>query len=310
MTDAHAVLDHPLGVYFDLDDAAYHADVALGSGDIRRLAVSPFDFWWESRFNPNRKPEELTPALIVGRAVHTAVLEGRSKFEKLYGPTDFSGATKDGKAERERLAKFGMTPLKREDYDSVLLASTMIRANPHLADAFQGGAPEVSVFWERDGIKRKCRFDFLKPRAIVDLKSIRNARDIDFREACRRRFAEGRFDVQAAHYREGRIAMRDLVAAGAVSGNVDHDLLRKAIAAGSQFAFVYVYWQAEGAPLTWATMLSPENPIIGYGRATIDYADRNWLEFKDRFGLSTPWVLAERIEELDQTELPPWYGRR
>ena len=46
-----------------------------------------------------------------------------------------------------------------------------ITLNPHLARAFQGGIPEVSVFWiDEHRIACKCRLDWLKPRTIVDIK--------------------------------------------------------------------------------------------------------------------------------------------
>lgn len=301
--------DLPVGLYFGLDEAAYHGDVALGSGDLRRLAVSPFDFWWQSRFNPNRKPEKLTPALYFGRAVHTAVLEGLDKFRTMYAATDFAGSTRAGKDERERIERLGMMAIDREDYDQICLSGTMIRANPHLAESFSGGEPEVSVIWERDGIKRKCRLDYLKARATVDLKSIRNSRDIDFTEACRRRTAEARYDAQAAHYNEGRRAALGFIKSGQVFGNPPGDLVDKVAAVGEKFAFVFVFLQVDTAPLTWALKFSPGNPILEAGRIVIERAEDNWRSFVGRFGLDTPWVLAEPPVEADASDFPAWAFR-
>lgn len=302
--------DLPEGLYFGLDETPYHADIALGSGDMRRLSVSPFDFWWESRFNPHRKPQEITPALFFGRAAHTCILEGFDKFSALYKATEFDGSSRAGKDERERIAKLGMLPIKREDFDQIATASTMIRANPYLRDAFSGGHPEVSVIWRRNGIKRKARLDYLKPRAIVDLKTIRNSRDIDFREACRRRIAEARYDAQAAHYIEGRIAALDFIRDGKVFGSPPPGLLDKVKAAGKSFAFVFVFWQADGAPSTWGQSLSPGNPILEAGSVVLEKAENNWNDFTEKFGgVDTPWVLAEPIEEADANDFPAWAFR-
>lgn len=301
------VLDHPLGVYFSLDDAAYHADVALGSGDLRRLAVSPFDFWWESRFCPDRKPEEPTRALIFGRAAHTAVLEGIDKFREMYAPLDYSGSTTRGKAERERIASMGMIGLSRDDYERVAIAASLIRLNPYMADAFNGGAPEVSVFWEADGIKKKARLDFLKPRATTDLKSIRNTLDIDFRDACRRRFVHSRLDAQAAHYNEGRAQIAGFLREGKVFGDAPRDLLDAVARAGDEFAFVFVFWQADGAPLTWGMQISPGNPVLARGQAVIDAAIANWKRFVAEFGTDAAWVIAEPPAEVYEHELPYRY---
>ena len=302
--------DLPCGVYFRLDENAYHADVALGSGDIRRLAINPFNFWWKSRFNPNREVEAITPAMLFGRAVHTAVLEGIEKFRFMYAPTDFSGSTKAGKEERERISSAGMTALKRDDYDHICLASGMIRSNPHLSEAFAGGEPEVSVFWERDGIKRKARLDYVKARSIVDLKSIRNSREIDFKAACRSRFAQDRYYAQAEHYCEARRVAAGFIQAGQIFGDApDSALVDRLATAGDSFAFVYVFWQAEDSPLTYALTLSPNNPILAEGRLVIERAEQNWRTYLDQFGIETPWVLADPPEEADINDFPAWSFR-
>jgi len=298
------------GIYFDLDEAAYHRDLALGSTDLRKLLRSPPDWWWSSPLNPVAPSQEPTASQIFGRAVHKFVLEGRDAFERAYGPTDFSGATKDGKAERAVLADLGKTPLKREDYERILISGQMIRANPHLAEAFANGYPEVSIFWTRpDGTRLKCRFDYLKIRAFSDLKSIRNSRGIDFVEACRRSLADYRYEVQASHYCEGREAMAALLASGRVFGEHDAEWLHRAVSS-PEFAAVFVFWQADNSPITWACSLSPGNPILEAGRRDIERAIERYKEFVGRFGLNEPWVLVEPVSELDINDLPAWSQAR
>jgi hypothetical protein len=299
------------GVFFNLPDAQYHDDDALGSTDLKRLLRSAPDFWWHSKFNPLRKPEEestLSPALIFGRAVHKCVLEGRGFFEAHYAPTDFAGNLRAGKEERAEITEAGKVPLKREDYERILVASQFIRANPHLSEAFAGGYPEVSVFWEEDGIRFKARFDYLKLRAITDLKSIRNSRGIDFVEACRRRFADDRFDLQAEHYCHAREQIAGLMEKGLVFGDYDPDWLRKA-AHEDPFAFVFVWWQADDAPITWACSLSRGSPILKAGRSGIEAAVHRYRSFMNQFGPDQAWVLTEPVSELDSEELPPWFWR-
>ena len=301
------VVDHPPGVYFGLDEAAYHADVALGSGDMRRLATNPFDFWWGSRFNPNRKPEKLTDALYFGRAVHTAVLEGLPKFKAMYAPVYSPGSTRAGIDERDRAKRLNMLPINSDDYEQIMLAGTAIKSNPYLAEAFSLGGSEVSVFWVRDGIKRKARLDYVKRTAIVDLKSIRNTRDVDFRAACRSRASEARYDAQAAHYIEGRNEALKHIRSGHVFGSGPDGLLLSLLAAGEQYAFVFVFLQVDGSPLTWALQFSPGNPILDAGRAHIERAEANWRAFNEKFGgIETPWVLAEPPEEADINDFKPW----
>jgi hypothetical protein len=294
------------GIHFGLNEADYHNDSALGSTDIRRLLRSAPDYWWSSSLNPLRPDTAPTPAQSFGRAVHKFVLEGRGAFEANYAPTDFPGNTKDGKAERAAIEAARKIPLKRDDYNRILLSGQMIRMNPHLSEAFANGFPEVSVFWTRaDGTRCKCRFDYLKMRANTDLKSTRNSRNIDFAEACRRSLTEYRYEIQADYYNEGRAQMAGFFADGLVFGDHDREWLAKAVAVEA-YAFVFVFWQAESAPITWACSLSPGNPILDAGRRDIEAAIARYREFLDRFGLEQPWVLAEPVQELDINELPRW----
>lgn len=310
VVDAIAPNPEPIkpGIYFGMAEADYFADASLGASNIKKLATCPCDYWFGSVHNPMRPEEKPTPAQIYGRAVHKYVLEGRDAFERIYAPTDHPGNIKAGIEERKVIAAAGKLPIKRDEWDTIHLAGTMVRANPHLADAFSGGMPEVSVFWESNGIRKKARFDYLKPRATVDLKSIRNSRGIDFAQACQRSVAEHGYYVQCEHYDQGREAARQMIADGAVFGDVDPDWLKK-IRASAEWAFVLVFWQAEGAPLTWATMLSPGNSLRDVARARIAAAEQNYRDFSERFGFDTPWVLSSPIEEFDSSELPAWCFR-
>lgn len=298
-----------LGIFFELSDVDYHNDGALGSTDIRRLLKSGPDYFWNSPLNPLRPDDSPTPAQQFGRAVHKFVLEGERAFCAQYAPVDAAGNTKAGKAEREAVEAEGKTWLRRDDYNRILLSGQMIRANPHLGEAFSGGYSEVSVFWKRpDGLRLKSRFDYLKVRAIADLKSTRNSRGIDFVEACRRSMAEWNYPLQAEHYFEGRRAMKALWQDGLVFGDHDAEWVKKCVNS-QEFAFVFVFWQSDSAPITHAFSLSPQNPILDLARREIERALERYREFEARFGLDTPWVLEEPVTELDINELPQWYGR-
>jgi len=296
------------GIYFGLDEAVYHADAAIGSTGMKKLAENPPAYWWDSPHNTMREEDIDTPARLFGRAVHKFVLEGRAAFEVAYAPTEFSGSTKAGKEERERIAGAGKQPIKRDDWNRIMMAGTIIRANPEISGAFSGGQPEVSIFWERDGIRRKARFDYLKPRAIVDLKSNANTMDIDFVASCRKSIGSYRYDVQAAHYFDARALMPQLVAQGAVFGDHDPAWLERVVNE-PVWAWVWIFYQSTGAPLTWGTTLSPGNGVLDLARATLAKAEENYRTFVDRFGLDNPWVIAEPLEELDLNDLPSWSFR-
>jgi hypothetical protein len=307
------------GIYFDLDEVPYHLDPALGSTDMGKLRDNPCDYWWGSPMNPMRPPDPDTPARLRGRAMHKLVLEGEAAFDALYmrgpehaedmTPAEKSASTKAAKAEAKKANK---EILPADAYDRVSISSAMITKNPKLATAFTGGAPEVSIFWTREGIRRKARLDYLKPRGIGDLKSINNTREIAFPAACRNSIANYHYEMQAAHYIEARTMVAQFFAEGLVfpSTGIDkwRDLLRKC-AESKVFAFQWVFFQAEKAPVTWSRILSPANPIFDIATREIEMATDNYRAFMERFGRDSMWLLLDDPEELDISELPSWWGR-
>lgn len=321
--------DAPLGIHFGLHEQDYHDDVGCGSGDMRRLSYSPSDWWWQSKWNPLWEPDKDTEAKIYGRAVHHAILEGREKFDSHYAKKKLNWATREGKEEKAMILGQGKLPIDVEDWGRILLTGSMVRSNPHLARAFDDTVGnEVSIFWERGGLKRKCRIDALKLRAIVDLKNVSNDRSISFPRACLRKIDEYSYHIQAAHYLEGRLAMQALFKKGLVFGDCDMGFLEQVVNE-PQFAFVFIFVQSSGAPLTWSTKLSfkkaidwtdpdtgeihpqPEeaNPAFALGQAQLDRAEKNFGAYLKKFGLSNPWVLDEPIEEFDVNDMPPWFLR-
>jgi hypothetical protein len=310
------------GIHIGLDETLYHEDPALGSTDMGKLAVNPCDYWYESAFNLDRPERKDTPQLERGRGMHKIVLEGHAAFTKVYmrGPVNGPEFTPSEKATRTKqanaeAAKIGKTMLPAPDFDRVTIAADLIAQNPHLAGAFTGGIPEVSIFWTRDGIRRKARFDYLKPRGIGDLKSITNTMRLPFADACRRNIGTYHYWIQAAHYLEARAMLpmlfKDERMFGALpTNNAKHatTILSKCATTDS-FAFQWVFFQAEGAPVTWSCIVSPANPIIQYGEREIAQATDNYRAFMDKFGPHKMWILEDAPEELNMADLPSWAMR-
>jgi PDDEXK-like domain of unknown function (DUF3799) len=297
------------GIYFNMPEDEYHADPAIGSTDLRRLLASGPDYWWSSPLNPQREQRE-TPALAFGKAMHRFVLEGRQAFASQFirRPDEVTRMTPKI---REELCKNGEKILEGDDYDRILISGGQIAKNPDLASAFEGGMPEVSCFWEHlqdDGaiIRCKARFDYLKIRGVGDLKSIRNMYGRPFGEACTRAIVEYRYDIQAAHYLEGRSHLPHFVADNHVHGDYDAGWLRR-VAAAKAFAFMWVFYQAEGAPITWSRSLSPGNPILQIAGRDRDKALATFAEYRAAFGTTTMWLLRDQVSELEINALPSWY---
>lgn len=319
---------HEDGIWFGLEESEYHADRALGSSDLKLLLGDPAAYWWD-RLGPGSEDDEKdTDAKKLGRAVHRLVLEGPARFEACYGRAIHDGKTKAGKEESAEIAEAGKERLVAKIYDRARAAGTVIRANPHIASAFTAGMPEVSVFWtdEIEGmpVRRKARFDFLRIRAIVDLKSCAPYMDWTFRATALRAIRYWRYGIQAAAYTETRRQIPRLVREGRVFGAPEAGGLADAIARGvvpadwlervaaqseadDGFAFVFVFWASSGAPLTWAGSLSPGNSILEHGRAEAARAMSRFVECMREFGSDVPWLRPHPLEEISVEEVDqPW----
>jgi hypothetical protein len=298
------------GLYFDLPEEAYHADPALGSTDVKNLRTSGPDYWWNSPHNPDRPKRNDTPYQEFGTAFHVRVLYGKQAFESQYvrRPDDLVTLTAKARAE---LCPNGEIVLKGEDYDRIQLLANLVGKTPDLAEAFEGGAPEVSVFWREiingSAVPCKARFDYLKKRGIGDLKSIRNYRGRSFPEACANAINEYRYDIQAAHYLAGRSHLARFVRDGLVHG--DHSQEWLLAAAASEFAFQIVFFQADSAPIGWTRVFSPGNSVLDIATQHRAQALETYVSYMSKFGPDKMWLLDIEVCELDIEEMPKWYSR-
>lgn len=119
------------GIYFQMPEETYLAAERLSKSGIKRIRVSPADYWVESHLNPN--PPELTPeqerarhmARLIGRAYHCARLEP-DRFASIYvreiTTADFNGREgflSSGREIEAELAERGL-PKKSKDDAGVL----------------------------------------------------------------------------------------------------------------------------------------------------------------------------------------------
>jgi len=316
----------PLGLHFGLDAERYHADPALGSTDLRRLAKNPHNYWYYSWMNPKRPRDRQTEAQIRGSAMHKIVFEGLPAFLDRYlvgeDQGDMSTAERmaSTKALNVRALAEGKTPIKYEDYERGVIAAAMITEAPELATAFTGGASEVSFFWMRDGLRFKARFDYLKctsrssgmTAGIGDLKTVANQYENDFEQECRNRIGRDHLDAQAAHYLEALKLVPAAIEEGLVNNWVPAagvvDLISR-LSQARRFGWQWVFHQTEGAPITLSWSLSPANPMVEVGQRVIACGVENYRLCMAAFGVNKMWALRQQVREIDIEGMPAWYGR-
>ncbi|CAK8740684.1 hypothetical protein SODG_004161 [Sodalis praecaptivus] len=165
-------------VLWGLDNGIYHAADGYSSTQIRlvnRGGIAALD-WYQ---NAPRK-SEASPALVLGAALHTAILEPERFATEYACAPSVNLRTNEGK---ETLAAFeadcaerSMTSLKREDFDTVCLMRDSARAYPTVASLLKNGVAELSLFWRMEnGLLLKVRPDWLGEFAgapfLLDIKT-------------------------------------------------------------------------------------------------------------------------------------------
>ena len=78
------------GVYFGLDEEAYHRAFALSASGIKHLRVTGLDFWARSVLNPRladvQEEEGDSEVLAIGRAYDTRIVSGAEAFRAHFAP--------------------------------------------------------------------------------------------------------------------------------------------------------------------------------------------------------------------------------
>lgn len=181
-------------------------------------------------------------------------------------------------------------------------AAGRVEAHPELSRAFADGAPEVSIFWiDPSGVPCKCRMDYLKPRAVVDLKSFA-LRDTLPDRAIVQAVARYKYHIQADFYLRGAAQMRQLAEAGLVIGDHDPDFLR-AVLDEDEKTFLFV-WQATGAAYVTGKILGP-GIILDLGHFAVEEALERWAAAWTRWG-TAEWNEIHEITRFDDAEFPSW----
>lgn len=179
--------------------------------DISRISKSGLDLinrapahYYERYLNPLATPQKETPALIIGSAVHCAVLEPE-EFGKRYavGPR-VDKRTKAGKEEWEQFLQSSAGLICIDSETATLCERIMesVRKFPAANYLLKEGKAEEPIYWtdEAIGVDCKARPDWLtSDNIIVDIKTTEDASPRGFAHSVKKY----RYDVQAAFYSDG-----------------------------------------------------------------------------------------------------------
>jgi len=193
------------GIYRNMSNAEYHGTPALSATGLKRLLQSPAHYYGTT-LDPERPPQEPSPAMLNGTYVHCALLEP-SELVKRYAvrPEGLEARTKDGKVWIAEAEARGLVVVTQAQEAAALRQARAVRALPDVASLLAQGEAEVSAFWTdpETGELCKCRPDWVRPAGdgviLVDGKTCQDASPEGFGRA----IWNFRYDLQAAWYSDG-----------------------------------------------------------------------------------------------------------
>ncbi len=191
------------GIYYDMPAEEYRSIKAANYSGLKYFLQSPAHYWANCR-DPEREIKEATPAMKLGSAIHTAVLEPFEFPSRYIVAPNFDKRTKEGKRlwEEFETENTGKEFITSDQFDVCEGISNAVRKAPAAQVIFESGKPEVVIVW-RDPIEDvlcKARLDWYAPGVcIFDPKSCESAKHSDFAK----NIANYSYHLQAAMYVEG-----------------------------------------------------------------------------------------------------------
>lgn len=193
------------GFHPDLPFASYLPIERLSPSGAKPLSKSPAHY----RHYRDNPPAE-TPALRIGKALHSLALDGRTAFDLAFTVApECDRRTKEGKAMWGDFiaASEGRAALTASEAELVEGMAGAILAHPLAPALIEGGTPELSMVWNdsETGCPCKGRADLarLADGAIIDLKTTIDASPAAFARSA----LSYAYHCQAAAYLSGAAAL-------------------------------------------------------------------------------------------------------
>lgn len=214
----------------------------------------------------------------------------------------------------EDCARSGRTRLTRRMYEEVVTSAGYVAAEERVRDAFVSGRPEVSIFWDEDGVPMKARLDYVRlgevagQRVVLptDLKSFANVLDKPPEQAVVKAIASTRLDIQAAAYYRGIARVRDFYAAGQVYGAADVNAEWLDAMCTTPVEHWHWHWcfYEKGAPISLLRAVSPT--VVEAAGMEVERALSAYRDYMATFGVY--WRFVDPIEDITVTmeDLPKW----
>ncbi len=166
----------------------YNVKALSQSGIKKYINDGAHRFWAHSVFNPNRRPDKETEALLTGKLVDV-LLFTPNVFPTVYAVKEkVDGRTKDGKAYNEAFARDNADKVicTTEDFNEAAAMVAALKANPDFIEATKGEwITQEEFFWSDGEIAFKARMDLIIKHedgsyTIFDYKTCQNCDEQHF----------------------------------------------------------------------------------------------------------------------------------
>lgn len=202
------------GCYTELSNENYHAIKShVSRSAIMDFAKSPYNYW-AKHLNPDRPKKTSTPAMELGTAFHTLILEF-DRFNNEYAilPPKIllkdvgRDAYEEHKEKCEKIESSNKITIPMETWFLLCDMKSRIESHQQAMQLIKDGRIENSFFWqdEHSGLGVKARPDILHDNMIVDLKTCNDASPRAFQSA----MVLGGYHIQGAMIRDGVLAIED-----------------------------------------------------------------------------------------------------
>ena len=208
----------------------------------------------------------------------------------------------------------GRNEIKKSWHSSISLFARIAKVDPYISALMSEGIPEVSVFWEEDGVPCRMRLDWFRKTKVIeingeektlcttDLKSYSAMAGRSLKRAILTSIMNYRYDLQEAHYRAGVSAMKDLPIFGGT--NEQQAYIKDALTVEQDFGFLF--YKSIGAPIT--KHMSVPAMILEIANREREYTFESWRSYYKQFGYDIPWVVQCEEMEIEKDDFPPYFG--
>lgn len=156
-----------------ISDKEYFSYKALNKSQIKQWNdANPMAFWKQCVFNPNKEPDKITDALVVGKLAHLLLLEPekfKDEFEVIEPMRGMSSRNTQTFQKMIAENKSGKDIILSTEIEDWLNRVNVLKSYDLVKAILKGLIKEKPIIWAENGFKLKAKLDGVKntPQGIV-----------------------------------------------------------------------------------------------------------------------------------------------